>query len=106
MSLISIVIPCFNEDENVVEITSKIKSIFKEELPEDKYEIIFIDNGSADKTQEKIKAICKSDKDVKLIINDYPCSYINIPDIGDINQDFFINISDIVLLIDIILLLT
>ena len=69
MSLISIVIPCFNEDENVVEITSKIKSIFKEELPEDKYEIIFIDNGSADKTQEKIKAICKSDKDVKLIIN-------------------------------------
>ena len=69
MSLISIVIPCFNEDGNVVEITSKIKSIFKEELPEDKYEIIFIDNGSADKTQEKIKAICKSDKDVKLIIN-------------------------------------
>lgn len=69
MSLISIVIPCFNEDENVVEITSKIKSIFKEELPEDKYEIIFIDNGSADKTQEKIKAICKSDKDIKLIIN-------------------------------------
>ena len=69
MSLISIVIPCFNEDENVVEIASKIKSIFKEELPEDKYEIIFIDNGSADKTQEKIKAICKSDKDVKLIIN-------------------------------------
>jgi|TARA_B110000263_G_scaffold157784_1_gene137056 glycosyltransferase involved in cell wall biosynthesis len=69
MSLISIVIPCFNEDENVVEITSKIKSIFKEELPEDKYEIIFIDNGSADKTQEKIKAICKSDKGVKLIIN-------------------------------------
>jgi glycosyltransferase involved in cell wall biosynthesis len=69
MSLISIVIPCFNEDENVVEITSKIKNIFKEELPEDKYEIIFIDNGSADKTQEKIKAICKSDKDVKLIIN-------------------------------------
>ena len=69
MSLISIVIPCFNEDKNVVEIASKIKSIFKEELPEDKYEIIFIDNGSADKTQEKIKAICKSDKDVKLIIN-------------------------------------
>jgi len=69
MSLISIVIPCFNEDENVVEIASKIKSIFKEELPEDKYEIIFIDNGSADKTQEKIKAICKSDKDIKLIIN-------------------------------------
>ena len=69
MSLISIVIPCFNEDKNVVEIASKIKSIFKEELPEDKYEIIFIDNGSADKTQEKIKAICKSDKDIKLIIN-------------------------------------
>ena len=39
----------------------------------------------------------------ELIINDYPCSYINIADIGDINQDSFINIADIVLLIEIIL---
>ena len=40
---------------------------------------------------------------MELIINDSTCNYIDISDIGDINQDFFINISDIVLLIDIIL---
>ena len=69
MSLISIVIPCFNEEDNVVKIADRIRSIFKSELVNDNYEIIFIDNGSTDKTHEKIKDLCKSDKDIKLIIN-------------------------------------
>ena len=55
MSLISIVIPCFNEEDNVVKIADKIRSIFKSQLVNDNYEIIFIDNGSTDKTHEKIK---------------------------------------------------
>ncbi len=69
MSLISIVIPCFNEEDNVVKIANEIRNIFKSELKEDKYEIIFIDNGSTDKTHEKIKELCSSDNDIKLIIN-------------------------------------
>ena len=48
MSLISIVIPCFNEEDNVVKIADRIRSIFKSQLVNDNYEIIFIDNGSPD----------------------------------------------------------
>lgn len=69
MSLISIVIPCYNEEDNVVQIANKTKEIFKSELPNDDYEIIFIDNGSSDKTIERIKNICSADKKIKLIIN-------------------------------------
>lgn len=69
MSLISIIIPCFNEENNVVKIANQIKTIFKSELKDYQYEIIFIDNGSTDETHSKIKELCASDKDIKLIIN-------------------------------------
>ena len=69
MSIISIIIPCFNEEDNVEKIATSIKSIFSQKLKEDQYEIIFIDNGSTDTTHEKIKKLCQADKDIKLIIN-------------------------------------
>ena len=69
MSLISVVIPCYNEEDNVVNIADKTRGIFKSELPNDDYEIIFIDNGSSDKTIERIKTMCSADKKIKLIAN-------------------------------------
>lgn len=68
MRLISIVTPCFNEEENINEIYNQVKKIFQK-LPNYKYEHIFIDNASSDKTVALIKAIAKDDKNVKLIVN-------------------------------------
>lgn len=68
MKLISIVTPCYNEEENILEIYQKTKEIF-ESLPGYQYEHIFIDNASTDNTAKKIKSLIKQDKHIKLIIN-------------------------------------
>jgi len=68
MKLISIVTPCYNEEANVLEMSQKIKSVFKN-LPGYKYEHIFIDNKSTDDTARILKTIATEDKRVKVILN-------------------------------------
>ena len=68
MKLISIVTACYNEEENIEEIYLQVKKVF-EELRKYKYEHIFIDNCSKDKTVEILKKIAKKDKNVKIILN-------------------------------------
>jgi len=68
MKLISIVTPCLNEEDNIREIYTRIKSIF-ENLPDYNYEHIFIDNASTDKTIEILRQITKEDKNIKVILN-------------------------------------
>lgn len=67
MKKISIVLPCFNEEENIDELYNRINKVldYKKYL----FEIIFIDNSSTDKTIDKIKKLIEVDKNVKLIIN-------------------------------------
>ena len=65
---ISIVVPCFNEEANVVplsqEIVKQMDSIGKYD-----YEIIFIDNDSRDKTRTLIREICAKNPNIKAIFN-------------------------------------
>ncbi len=65
--MISIVTPCFNEEGNVEELTSRIAAVMATQ-PYD-YEHIFIDNCSIDNTVMKIRALASADKHVKLICN-------------------------------------
>lgn len=65
--LITIVTPCFNEEENIVELYNRIKSTMST-LPYD-YEHILIDNHSSDSTVSIIKKIAAEDQHVKLIVN-------------------------------------
>lgn len=51
MKTISIVVPCFNEEENVVPMSEAVIGIFNKELPDYDYELIFIDNDSQDGRQ-------------------------------------------------------
>ena len=65
--LISIVIPAYNEEENVGPIHSALKEVFSNELPDCRYEIIFVNDGSTDTTASKVKEISDTDKHVRLI---------------------------------------
>lgn len=62
---LSIVIPAYNEEENVPLLYQKLKEVLKGFDRE--YEIIFVDDGSTDSTWDKLVAIAKEDNRVKLI---------------------------------------
>ncbi len=82
MKKISIMVPTYNEEENVELLHEKIVEEFKNNLPNYKYEILFIDNKSKDKTREKIRKICKKDKNVKAIFNAQNFGQFNSPYYG------------------------
>lgn len=69
MKLISILIPCLNEVDNVQLISAAIDKVFQEKLPEYRYELLFIDNFSTDGTRDKLRLICSGNKNVKAIFN-------------------------------------
>ena len=61
---ISVVIPVFNEEESIKELYRQISSALKYQK---KYEIIFIDDGSSDKSEKAIIDLSNEDERVKLI---------------------------------------
>ena len=63
MKTISIVIACYNEEGNVVPLADRIREIFKTELSQYNYQILFMDNDSKDHTKELIEHLCKEDPD-------------------------------------------
>ena len=67
MKKISICIPVFNEEENIINTYKKINDIFEKNLNDYQHEYIFTDNNSDDGTQEIIMDLCKKDKNVKYI---------------------------------------
>lgn len=62
---LSIIVPFYNEEENVAEAYQRISSVLSA-LPHT-YEIIFIDDGSRDKGFEILSEIAKKDSHLKLI---------------------------------------
>ena len=69
MKKISVLIPCYNEEENVVPMSEALVKMFKEDLPSYDYEIVFIDNDSTDLTRPKLRQICEENKRIKAIFN-------------------------------------
>lgn len=67
--LITIVTPCFNEEEGVVACYEAIKHIFDADIPGYDYEHIFCDNASSDQTVPLLKELAKRDSRVKIIVN-------------------------------------
>ena len=62
---ISIVIPCFNEEENIQKIINEIIVVFKD--LDFLYEIILIDDGSKDKSIQVINEIVSQNNKIKFI---------------------------------------
>lgn len=66
---ISVVIPTYNEEANVIPLADSIVGVLTGELAEYDYEIIFIDNHSKDSTQIKLRQLCRENKRIKAIFN-------------------------------------
>lgn len=62
---LSLVVPCFNEEESVIEFYSEVSRVFKGKVED--YELVFVNDGSRDKTPEILKAIYKKANNVKVV---------------------------------------
>ena len=82
MKKISVMIPCYNEEENVEPISKAIIDVFKTQLSNYDYEILFIDNDSQDKTREILCRMCEEDKHIKAIFNAKNFGQFNSPYYG------------------------
>lgn len=80
VKLISIVTPCYNEEDNVEELCARIATVMHAQ-PYD-YEHILIDNHSTDGTVARVKAIAADDPRVKLIVNARNFGHIRSPYYG------------------------
>lgn len=78
MKLISIVTPCFNEQDNIEELYNRIRLVFAKLYRYD-YEHIFIDNASTDRTVDRIRELAEKDDHVKLIVNIRNFGHIRSP---------------------------
>lgn len=81
MKKISVVTPCYNEEDNVSECARVIKEVFaKYDIYT--YEHIFIDNASTDQTVVKLKELADNDKHIKIIVNSRNFGHIRSPYYG------------------------
>ena len=74
-------VPCYNEEENVIPMSEALVEVMTKELPQYDYEILFIDNCSQDRTREYIEKICEGNKNIKAIFN--------VTNFGQFNSPFY-----------------
>lgn len=82
MKKISILIPCYNEQDNVRPIFAAVKKVLQEDLPAYDYEILFIDNKSKDDTRCRLRELCAEEPRVKAIFNMKNFGQFNSPYYG------------------------
>ena len=64
--MISVIIPCYNEEESLPHFIKEMNKVM-DEMKKVKFELIFVNDGSKDKTLEILKSMAKDDKRVKYI---------------------------------------
>ena len=81
MKKISIMVPCYNEEENVVPMSEALVRQL-ESMTEYDYEIVFIDNCSLDNTRGLLREICEKNSKIKAIFNTKNFGQFNSPYYG------------------------
>ncbi|MDD2973389.1 MAG: glycosyltransferase family 2 protein [Lachnospiraceae bacterium] len=81
MKKISVLIPCYNEVENVALMSDTVINVLNEALPQYDYELVFIDNCSTDGTRDELERICSKNKKIKAILN--------VTNFGQFNSPFY-----------------
>lgn len=66
MSRITIVVPCYNEEETI-RLFHDALMVSLQNIPEAEWEIIFVDDGSKDNTYQRIKALAEEKDYIKYI---------------------------------------
>lgn len=66
MNTISLIVPCFNEELNIVPFYNEIRRVIKL-IPDADFELMFIDDGSKDDTFKQIQKLNAEDSRVKCI---------------------------------------
>ena len=79
MKKISILIPCYNEEDNVGPMSEAIVNLFEKELTQYNYELLFIDNDSVDNTRPLLREICAKNPHIKAIFNAKNFGQFNSP---------------------------
>ncbi len=82
MKTISVLIPCYNEEENVEPIARAVIDTITKELPEYDYELIFIDNDSRDQTRPILRKMCAANPKIRAIFNVRNFGQFNSPYYG------------------------
>ena len=78
---VSILIPTYNEEENIWPLYEAITDVLQSKCPNYDYEILFIDNMSEDNTRALVREICAQDKRTKAIFN--------VKNFGQFNSPFY-----------------
>jgi polyisoprenyl-phosphate glycosyltransferase len=63
---LSVIVPCFNEEENILEMYRRLSGVLKKTISN--YEIIFVDNGSTDNSKKIFESLVKKDPHVAVLI--------------------------------------
>lgn len=82
MKMISIIVPTYNEEANVVLLSEALIQVLTTQLPQYDYEIIFIDNHSKDNTQILLTGLCAQNPKIKAIFNVKNFGQFNSPYYG------------------------
>lgn len=82
MKTISVMIPTYNEQDNVEAIYRAVREQVMRNCSNYDYEILFIDNKSQDNTRSIIRGLCEEDKHVKAIFNCKNFGQFNSPFYG------------------------
>jgi glycosyltransferase involved in cell wall biosynthesis len=82
MKKISILVPCYNEEENVIPLSNALVEMLQKDLPAYDYEIVFIDNCSKDSTRDKLRVICRKNPKIKAVLNAKNFGQFNSPYYG------------------------
>lgn len=77
-SLISLSIPCYNEEENIDELYRRICETV-DKITQYQFEFVFIDNASEDQTVQKLTLLASKDPRVKIIVNTRNFGHIRSP---------------------------
>ena len=80
--ILYLVIPCYNEEENVVPMSEAVVDTLEKELPDYDYELLFIDNDSKDDTRPLLRKICAKNAKIKAIFNAKNFGQFNSPYYG------------------------
>jgi len=68
MKTISVVVPSFNEEESILDLYLRTSAVMHE-IQSYNYEIIFVDDGSTDKSRHIIEDLCQKDTHIKAIFS-------------------------------------